>query len=150
MRCGTYGKGYKVKHFCFFLAFMTFYVCAENNYPDFYQKQTYRQVLKDLVLARCLAQVADKGSQFSVDAARSASAFIEWIPFDAENGTDKVNALIGKYKNQINGFHSERKPDVKGVTLNCLRLYHSDELNKLVPQVIIGDPERTWIQDNPQ
>jgi hypothetical protein len=129
---------------------MTFHVCAENNYPDFYQKQTYRQVLKDLVLARCLAQVADKGSQFSVDAARSASAFIEWIPFDAENGTDKVNALIGKYKNQINGFHSERKPDVKGVTLNCLRLYHSDELNKLVPQVIIGDPERTWIQDNPQ
>lgn len=150
MRCGTYGKGYKVKYFCFFLAFMTFYVCAGNNYPDFYQKQTYRQVLKDLVLARCLAQVADKGSQFSVDAARSASAFIEWIPFDAENGTDKVNALIGKYKNQINGFHSERKPDVKGVTLNCLRLHHSDELNKLVPQVIIGDPERTWIQDNPQ
>ncbi|XJC97150.1 T6SS amidase immunity protein Tai4 family protein [Enterobacter sichuanensis] len=139
-----------MKHFCFFLAFMTFYVCAGNNHPDFYQKQTYRQVLKDLVLARCLAQVADKGSQFSVDAARSASAFIEWIPFDAENGTDKVNALIGKYKNQINGFHSERKPDVKGVTLNCLRLYHSDELNKLVPQVIIGDPERTWIQDNPQ
>ena len=108
---------------------MTFYVCAGNNYPDFYQQQTYRQVLKDLVLARCLAQVADKGSQFSADAARSASAFIEWIPFDAENGTDKVNALIEKYKNQINGFHSERKPDVNGVTLNCLRLYHSDELN---------------------
>ena len=139
-----------MKHFCFFLAFMTFYVCAGNNYPDFYQQQTYRQVLKDLVLARCLAQVADKSSQFSADAARSASAFIEWIPFDAENGTDKVNALIEKYKNQINGFHSERKPDVKGVTLNCLRLYHSDELNKLVPQVIIGDPDRSWIQDNPE
>ncbi|WP_256124995.1 T6SS amidase immunity protein Tai4 family protein [Enterobacter cloacae] len=139
-----------MKHFCFFLAFMTFYVCAGNNYPDFYQQQTYRQVLKDLVLARCLAQVADKGSQFSADAARSASAFIEWIPFDAENGTDKVNALIEKYKNQINGFHSERKPDVKGVTLNCLRLYHSDKLNKLVPQVIIGDPDRSWIQDNPE
>lgn len=139
-----------MKRFCFFLAFMTFYVCAGNSYPDFYHQQTYRQVLKDLVLARCLAQVADKGSQFSADAARSASAFIEWIPFDAENGTDKVNVLIAKYKNQINGFHSERKSDVKGVTLNCLRLYHSDELNKLVPQVIIGDPERTWIQDNPE
>lgn len=139
-----------MKHFCFFLAFMTFYVCAGNNYPDFYQQQKYRQVLKDLVLSRCLAQVADKGSQFSADAARSASAFIEWIPFDAENGTDKLNALIEKYKNQINGFHSERKPDVKGVTLNCLRLYHSDELNKLVPQVIIGDPDRSWIQDNPE
>lgn len=139
-----------MKCFCFFLAFITSYVCAGNNNPDFYHQQTYRQVLKDLVLARCLAQVADKGSLFSADAARSASAFIEWIPFDAENGTDKVDALIGKYKNQINGFHSERKPDVKGVTLNCLRLYHSDELNKLVPQLIIGNPDRTWIQDNPQ
>ena len=103
-----------------------------------------------LVLARCLAQVADKGSQFSTDAARTASAFIEWIPFDAENGTEKMDALIGKYKDHINGFHAERKPDVKGVTLNCLRLYHSDELNKLVPQLIIGNPDRTWIQDNPQ
>jgi hypothetical protein len=107
-------------------------------------------VVKDFVLARCLAQVADKDSQFSVDAASSASAFIEWIPFDAENGTDKVNVIIGKYKNKINGFHSERKPDVTGVTLNCLRLYHSDELNKLVPQLIIGNPDRTWLQDNPQ
>ncbi|OEH05960.1 hypothetical protein AN674_0212975 [Enterobacter kobei] len=123
---------------------------SDNPYVDFYQQQTYRQVVKDLVLACCLAQVADKNSQFSIDAARSASAFIEWVPFDAENGIDKVNAIIGKYKNKINGFHSERKPDVKGVTLNCLRLYHSDELNKLVPQLIIGNPDRTWLQDNPQ
>ncbi|MGX5052609.1 T6SS amidase immunity protein Tai4 family protein [Enterobacter asburiae] len=132
------------------LAFLTFSALGDNTQFDFYQQQTYRQGVKDLVLARCLAQVADKGSLFSADAARSVSAFIEWIPFDAENGTDKVDALIGKYKNQINGFHSERKPDVKGVTLNCLRLYHSDELNKLVPQLIIGNPDRTWIQDNPQ
>lgn len=135
-----------------FLLFAVFCFPArsDNPYVDFYQQQTYRQVVKDLVLARCLAQVADKNSQFSIDAARSASAFIEWVPFDAENGNDKVNAIIGKYKNKINGFHSERKPDVKGVTLNCLRLYHSDELNKLVPQLIIGNPDRTWLQDNPQ
>ncbi|MBY0632354.1 hypothetical protein KC868_07060 [Enterobacter hormaechei] len=139
-----------MKYLGYLLVFMTSYVNSGNSYPDFYHQQTYRQVLKDLVLARCLAQVADKGSQFSADAARSASAFIEWIPFDAENGTDKVNVLIGKYINQINGFHSERKPDVKGVTLNCLRLYHSDELNELAPQLIIGNPDRTWIQDNPQ
>ncbi|HGH4657620.1 type VI secretion system amidase immunity protein Tai4 [Enterobacter bugandensis] len=139
-----------MKYLGYLLVFMTSYVNAGNSYPDFYHQQTYRQVLKDLVLARCLAQVADKGSKFSADAARSASAFIEWIPFDAENGTDKVNVLIGKYINQINGFHSERKPDVKGVTLNCLRLYHSDELNELAPQLIIGNPDRTWLQDNPQ
>ncbi|EOZ9384409.1 hypothetical protein IM284_15550 [Enterobacter cloacae complex sp. P12RS] len=139
-----------MKYLGYLLVFLTSYVNAGNSYPDFYHQQTYRQVLKDLVLARCLAQVADKGSKFSADAARSASAFIEWIPFDAENGTDKVNVLIGKYINQINGFHSERKPDVKGVTLNCLRLYHSDELNELAPQLIIGNPDRTWLQDNPQ
>ncbi|MEI9826347.1 T6SS amidase immunity protein Tai4 family protein [Enterobacter sp. E12] len=139
-----------MKYLGYLLVFLTSYVNAGNSYPDFYHQQTYRQVLKNLVLARCLAQVADKGSKFSADAARSASAFIEWIPFDAENGTDKVNVIIGKYINQINGFHSERKPDVKGVTLNCLRLYHSDELNELAPQLIIGNPDRTWLQDNPQ
>ncbi|HHA1904629.1 TPA: T6SS amidase immunity protein Tai4 family protein [Enterobacter asburiae] len=132
------------------LTCLCFSARGDNSHVDFYQQQPYRQVVKDLVLARCLAQVADKGSQFSADAARSASAFIEWIPFDAENGTEKMNALIRKYKDRINGFNAERKPDVKGVTLNCLRLYHSDELNKLVPQLIIGNPDRTWIQDNPQ
>ncbi|WKE02342.1 T6SS amidase immunity protein Tai4 family protein [Enterobacter asburiae] len=134
----------------FLLTCLCFSARGDNSHVDFYQQQPYRQVVKDLVLARCLAQVADKGSQFSADAARSASAFIEWIPFDAENGTEKMNALIRKYKDRINGFNAERKPDVKGVTLNCLRLYHSDELNKLVPQLIIGNPDRTWIQDNPQ
>ncbi|AWZ97787.1 rap1b [Enterobacter hormaechei] len=110
----------------------------------------YKQVVKDVVFSRCLAQVADDKSQFSLDAARSSSALLEWVPFDIENGNDKINALINKYKGATNAFHSERKPDVKGVTLNCLRLYHSDELNQLAPQLIIGNPDRTWIQDNPQ
>jgi hypothetical protein len=32
--------------------------------------------------------------------------------------------------------------------LNCLRLYHSTELDKLTSQIIIGDPNKTWSQDN--
>lgn len=135
---------------CLFLVFISFVANGSNNNPDFYHQQTYRQVIKDFVLARCLAQVADKQSQFSSDAARSASALLEWVPFDVENGPDKVTAIIEKYKNEINSFHSERKPTVQGVTLNCLRLYHSDELEQLVPQIIIGNPDRSWIQDNPQ
>ncbi|WP_431614785.1 T6SS amidase immunity protein Tai4 family protein [Enterobacter cloacae] len=126
------------------------YAYGVNNYPDFQHQQTYRQVMKDYVLARCLAEVADKGGQFSADAGLSASALLEWMPFDVENGMEKVEAVIKKYKDEKNSFHSERSQKIKGVTLNCLRLYHSDELNKLVPQVIIGDPDRTWIQDNPQ
>lgn len=139
-----------MKWLCFFLASITSTTCYSYNNPDFYHQQTYRQVIKDFVLARCLAQVADKQSQFSSDAARSASALLEWVTFDVENGPDKVTAIIEKYKNEINSFHSERKPTVQGVTLNCLRLYHSDELEQLVPQIIIGNPDRSWIQDNPQ
>ncbi|MGG7735907.1 T6SS amidase immunity protein Tai4 family protein [Klebsiella aerogenes] len=109
----------------------------------------YKQVVKDVVLSRCLAQVADDKSQFSVDAARSSNALLEWVPFDIENGNDKINAIIAQYKSATNGFHSERQPAIQGVTLNCLRLYHSTELDKLTSQKIIGDPNKTWSQDNP-
>lgn len=116
----------------------------------FVKKLPYKQVVKDVVLSRCLAQVADDKSQFSLDAARSSNALLEWVPFDIENGNDKINALIDKYKRATNTFHSERKPTVQGVTLNCLRLYHSDELEQLVPQIIMGNPDRSWVQDNPR
>jgi len=125
-------------------------VYATDDPVSFVKKLPYRQVVKDIVFSRCLAQVADDKSQFSLDAARSSNALLEWVPFDIENGNDKINTLINKYKGATNAFHSERKPEVQGVTLNCLRLYYSDELNKLAPQLIIGNPDRTWIQDNPQ
>lgn len=125
-------------------------VYATDDPMLFVKKLPYKQVVKDVVLSRCLAQVADDKSQFSLDSARSSNALLEWVPFDIENGNDKINALIDKYRRATNTFHSERKPTVQGVTLNCLRLYHSDELEQLVPQIIIGNPERSWIQDNPQ
>lgn len=135
------------------LGFVLFVISATANAGNdpvwFVKKMPYKQVLKDMVLTRCLAQVADDKSQFSLDAARSGNALLEWIPFDVENGNAKVNTLIDKYKDVTNGFHSERKPEIQGVTLNCLRLYHSDELDRLIPQLISGDPERTWIEDNP-
>jgi hypothetical protein len=62
---------------------------------------------------------------FSLDAARTANAMREWMPFDIESGDEKINALIGKYKSRVNEFHSETKGKSQGVTLNCLRLYHS-------------------------
>ncbi len=136
------------------LGFVLFVISAAANAGDdpvwFVKKMPYKQVLKDMVLTRCLSQVADDKSHFSLDAARSGNALLEWLPFDIENGNDKVNALIDKYKGFTNGFHSERKPAVQGVTLNCLRLYHSDELDKLTSQVIIGEPNRSWVEDNPQ
>lgn len=125
-------------------------VYATEDPVLFVKKLPYKQIVKDVALSRCVAQVADDKSQFSLDAARSSNALLEWVPFDIENGNDKINALIDKYKGATNAFHSERKPAVQGVTLNCLRLYHSEELDKLTSQVIIGDPNKTWSQDNPQ
>ncbi|CAI0758498.1 type VI secretion system amidase immunity protein Tai4 [Serratia entomophila] len=114
----------------------------------FIKQMPYYQVVKELALARCLAQVSESDKAFSLDAARTANAMREWMPFDIESGDEKINALIDKFKSRINAFHSEAKTKSQGVTLNCLRLYHSPELDKLSRQVIAGNPDRTWNQDN--
>ncbi|WP_333871893.1 T6SS amidase immunity protein Tai4 family protein [Kosakonia cowanii] len=115
----------------------------------FIKERPYTQVVKDMVLARCIAQVAEPNSAYSLDAARSANALREWVPFDIENGNEKVNVLIKKYKNRRNEFHNESTKSVKGVTLNCLRLYHSPELDKLAKEVLVKNPEHTRNQDYP-
>ncbi|MDX5627152.1 MULTISPECIES: T6SS amidase immunity protein Tai4 family protein [unclassified Brenneria] len=116
---------------------------------DFIKKMPYHQVVKELALARCIALVSTEDTLFSLDAARTANAMREWMPFDIENADQKVNALIDKYKSIYNPSHRENGPDTKGVTLNCLRLYHSPDLDKLSREVIDGDPDHTWYQDNP-
>ncbi|CAI0745808.1 type VI secretion system amidase immunity protein Tai4 [Serratia entomophila] len=114
----------------------------------FIKQMPYYQVVKELALARCLAQVSESDKAFSLDAARTANAMREWMPFDIESGDEKINALIDKFKSRVNAFHSEAKNQSQGVTLNCLRLYHSPELDKLSRQVIAENPDRTWNQDN--
>ncbi|MGP3591617.1 T6SS amidase immunity protein Tai4 family protein [Vagococcus sp. WN89Y] len=140
-----------MKKVCLSLLFVCGGVFA-NTTPDpmaFIKDKPYTQVVKDMVLARCIAQVSEPNSAFSLDAARSANALREWVPFDIENGNDKVNALIKNFKNMPNQFHTESKQSVKGVTLNCLRLYHSPELDKLATEVLVENPDHTWHQDNP-
>ncbi|HEJ9094194.1 T6SS amidase immunity protein Tai4 family protein [Serratia odorifera] len=116
----------------------------------FIKQMPYSQVVKELALARCLAQVSEADNTFSVDAARTANAMREWIPFDIESGDAKINALIDKFKSNHNASHSEAKTQSQGVTLNCLRLYHSAELDALSREVIVGDANHSWNQDNPQ
>lgn len=116
---------------------------------NFIKKMPYHQVVKELALARCIAQVSGENKRFSLDAARTANAMREWMPFDIVNGDRKINNLIDKFKSTYNPSHRETGPDTQGVTLNCLRLYHSQELDKLSREVINGDPNHTWNQDNP-
>ena len=91
-------------------------VMANTTDPvEFVKKMPYTQVVKDMVFARCISQVADENSQISLDAARTANALREWIPYDIENGDEKVNALISQFKDTINGFHSESAQSVKAL-----------------------------------
>ncbi|AHG20846.2 hypothetical protein Z042_15460 [Chania multitudinisentens RB-25] len=116
----------------------------------FIKQMPYYQVVKELALSRCLAQVATEDKTFSIDAARTANAMREWMPFDIESGDEKINTLIDQFKSRINHFHSEVENNTTGVMLNCLRLYHSPELDKLSREVIVGDATHNWKQDNPE
>lgn len=125
------------------------YARVEQDPMAFIKNRPYTQVVKDMVLVRCIAQVSEPDSAYSLDAARSANALREWVPFDIENGNKKVNTLIKQFNNQTNKFHNESEQIVKGVTLNCLRLYHSPELDELAKEVLVKNPDHTWNQDYP-
>ncbi|MBP2168776.1 hypothetical protein J2125_001968 [Erwinia toletana] len=115
----------------------------------FIKSMPYHQVVRELALSRCLAQISTEDKAFSLDAARTANALREWIPLNMENGDSKINKLIDAYKDRVNPSHSEISNASKGPTLNCLRMYHSKQLATLSHQVIVGDATRTWYQDNP-
>ncbi len=133
---------------CLLIASLRLQAAPIQDPVAFIKQMPYHQVVKELALSRCLAQVSDSDKAFSLDAARTANAMREWMPFDIESGDEKINVLIDKYKSRVNEFHSETKDKSQGVTLNCLRLYHSSELDKLSRQLIAGNPDRTWNQDN--
>ncbi|KMV32871.1 T6SS amidase immunity protein Tai4 family protein [Franconibacter pulveris] len=123
---------------------------ATSDPVAFIKDKPYIQVVKDIVLARCLAQIAEPYSTFSLDAAHTSNALREWVPFDIDNGDKKINDLIDQFKGAVNYSYSDRSKDNKGLTLNCLRLYHSPELDKVAKAVLLENPDRTWNQDNPQ
>lgn len=73
------------------------YARLEQDSMAFIKNRPYTQVVKDMVLVRCIAQVSEPGSAYSLDAARSANALREWVPFDIESGNKKVNTLIKQF-----------------------------------------------------
>lgn len=126
----VYGKGY-------------------NDNLAFLKSMPYYQVVKELALSRCLAQASDDNSTIRKDAAMSANIMREWMPFDMNSGDEKINNLISLYLPIKRHVQSDLLQDVKFKTLNCLMLYHSDELDKLSRTLVVGDPNHTWYQDNP-
>lgn len=114
----------------------------------FMKRLPYTQLIKDMALARCFAQINKNDEAMSLDAALSSNAMRSWAPYDYVEGDEKINAVIDKYKDRENYFHVEIPHNSKGYTLNCFKLYHSKELDDVVKDVITENPEHNWYQDN--
>lgn len=112
--------------------------------------RTYAQNYKDMVLAGCIATAYKSEPDAAKDAGSSASALMDWTSFDLEEAPLAGKPLIDKflardYHNPL--VESERK-GVRFEMLKCLDLYHSQELDSQVKQLVI-DPDHTYRQDNP-
>ena len=130
--------------------FISFQPGAESikDPVSFIKRMPYYQVVKDLTLTRCIAQLSSENKIFSDDAARTANAMREWMPYNIDSGDIKINAIINSFKSKENYFYNESGLISSGYMINCLRLYHSAELDKLSKEVIDNDPFSNWYQDN--
>lgn len=112
--------------------------------------RTYAQNYKDMVLAICIANAYKGDKHASVDAGSSVSALRDWALYDLEQAPAEIRALVDSYLGR--DYHNPLvESEVKGVRfdfLKCLDLYHSEELNRQVNQLVIH-PERSYRQDNP-
>ncbi|WNN44933.1 T6SS amidase immunity protein Tai4 family protein [Winslowiella toletana] len=129
---------------------VSFQPCAEGikSSVSFIKRMPYYQVVKDLTLTRCIAQLSSENKIFSDDAARTANAMREWMPYNIDSGDIKINAIINSFKSKENYFYNDSGVISNGYMINCLRLYHSAELDKLSKEVIDNDPFSNWYQDN--
>lgn len=105
------------------------------------------QNYKDLILAKCLARVNDKGSAASVDAQSTASVLLEWTAYDVEHATVEIDALIEHYLQRDYRHPLVEYKDVRFDLLKCLDLYHSKELDTQVKRFVLK-PQRSFRQDN--
>jgi hypothetical protein len=112
--------------------------------------RTYSQNYKDMVLAICIANAYKIDQDAFTDAGSSVSALRDWALYDLEKAPDEITALVNSYL--ARDYHNPLvESEVKGVRfdfLKCLDLYHSEDLDKQVKQLVIH-PERTYRQDHP-
>lgn len=89
-----------------------------------------KQLLKNWALSRCLGEISDNEA-VAADANRSAAGYFEFSSVPVE-GFEKLSALVGKYagaryRGSVEGsFH----------TMQCIDLFHSAELERLVTRVV--------------
>ncbi|MGP9825440.1 type VI secretion system amidase immunity protein Tai4 [Ectopseudomonas khazarica] len=110
--------------------------------------RTHAQNYKDMVLATCIANAYKHDGDAALDAGSSVSALRDWSVYDLERSPDSLKALVDLYlkRDYTNPLVESQIKGVRFDLLKCLDLYHSQELEALVKDVVI-DPERTYRQD---
>jgi hypothetical protein len=112
--------------------------------------RTYAQNYKDMVLAECIATAYKNDEKAPVDAGSSVSALRDWTIYDLDKAPYAIRSLIDSYlaRDYYNPLAESEIKGIKFDLLKCLDMYHSQELEKQVKQLVIH-PRRTYRQDNP-
>ncbi|MBP2171472.1 hypothetical protein J2125_004664 [Erwinia toletana] len=129
------------------------YISHAQDYPQSSPQaatRSYAQNYKDMVLATCIATAWRNDKDVATDAGSSVSALRDWTYYDLAKSPDRVKALVEEYLRR--DYHNPlTESEVKGVRfdlLKCLDLYHSNQLEEQVRQLVIN-PQHSYRQDNP-
>jgi len=84
-----------------------------------------------------------------IDIGSSVSALHDWTYYDMEKSLDAVKSSVARYlaRDDVNTLVESEIKGVRFDLLKCLDLYHSEEQDAQVKQLVI-DPTHTDRQDN--
>jgi len=88
--------------------------------------------MKDLLLARCVAQAYRSSPDALRDASATASILVNWTEYDADASADASDALISKYLARDYSHPLIEYKDRRFDLLKCFDMYHSTETAALV------------------
>lgn len=112
--------------------------------------RTYSENYRDMVLASCIATAYKANAEVVKDAGSSVNALRDWTYYDLDQAPYAIRALVNDYL--LRDYHNPVvESEIKGVRfdlLKCLDLYHSEELDAQIKQLVFRH-NHTYRQDNP-
>ena len=141
----------KIKKILYFLALVlcafgltqTMSVAQEDNHRGpRAAERSYGQNFKDMAFAHCLGKAYGGDELITRDIASSHGALIEWTYYDLAKAPEAVTNLVQAYLAQdySNPLAEQEAPGLEFNYLKCLDLYHSQELDGLMREVV-AEPE---------
>lgn len=112
--------------------------------------RTYAQNYRDMALALCIVTAYKTEPSLVSDVGSSLSALRDWTYYDLDRAPDALQALVTRYL-ALDYRNPLAEAEMRGVQFNflkCLDLYHSEELEAQVRQ-LVPNPSRNYREDNP-